>query len=287
MLWLAVAFLVYLGVLLAAAWAFLHPYRLPIYLSPGAMGAPQEEVAFETDDGLRLTGWWVGREGSDKVAVLAHGFMMNRCELTPLAVTLWGWGFSCLVFDFRAHGRSAKAKCGLGRRERADVRAAVRFARSRVPGARVLLAGSSMGAAACAFAMAEDPALAEAAVLDSCYGRLSAAVAGWWRFLGGRFLQALMWPGVYLAWPLAGFNPLRVDAAKALPAIPPEKLLFIHGTGDLLALPSEAERNLAACPGARLVWLEGCGHSEGRWLRPDAYHGALRAFLAERQLLDP
>jgi len=287
MLWLVVAVLVYLGVLLAISWAFIHPYRLPIYLSPGAMGVPQEEVAFETDDGLRLTGWWVGREGSDKVAVLAHGFMMNRCELTPLAATLWGWGFSCLVFDFRAHGRSAKAKCGMGWREKADVRAAVRFARSRVPGARILLVGSSMGAAASAFAMSEDPGIAEAAVLDSCYSRLSSAVAGWWRFLGGSFLQILLWPCVYLAGPLAGFSPLGVDVAKALPAIPPEKLLFIHGTHDTLALPAEAERNLARCPGAKLVWLEGCGHSEGRWVRPDEFHETLRGFLAERRLLDP
>jgi len=287
MLWLCIALLIYLGILVAISWAFIHPYRLPVYLSPGAMGVPQEEVEFLSEDGLRLSGWWVGKEGSNKVAVLCHGFMMNRCELTPLAATLWNWGFSCLLVDFRAHGRSAKAKCGMGWREKDDVLACIDFAKKKVENPRIVLVGSSMGSAASAFALSQDPTIAEAAILDSCYSRLSSAVGGWWRFLGGKVLEIVLWPCVYLAGPFAGFSPLGVDVGKALPSIPSEKLLFIHGTTDTLALPSEAERNHAKSPGSKLVWLEGCGHSEGRWIRPDEFHQAVRDFLTERQLIEP
>lgn len=287
MLWLCIALLIYLGILIAISWAFIHPYRLPIYLSPGAMGVPQEEVEFEVGDGLILRGWWVGKEGSNKVAILAHGFMMNRCELTPLAAMLWNWGFSCLLIDFRAHGRSAKAKCGMGWREKDDVLASVRFVKTKIETPRIVLVGSSMGSAASAFALSQDPSIAEAAILDSCYSRLGSAVGGWWRFLGGKVLGVVLWPCVYLAGPLAGFSPLGVDVGKALPSIPAEKLLFIHGTHDTLALPQEAKRNHAQSPGSKLVWLQGCGHSEGRWIRPDEFHQAVRDFLVERRLIEP
>jgi pimeloyl-ACP methyl ester carboxylesterase len=136
-----------------------------------------------------------------------------------------------------------------------------------------------MGSAASALALGEDPDLAEALVLDSAYGRLDRAITGWWRFIGGWWLSALLWPMPLVCWPLLRVNPFRVDVSRAIDRIKCP-ILFFHGDRDDLALPSEAKRNLEAVSGEkRIVWLEGCGHSEGRWLQPDRYHRALLAFL--------
>ena len=284
MIWLLVFAGVYLLVMLAAAWISLHPIRTPALMSPGMMGAPQESVEFDSD-GAKLSAWWLEAEGAKTVVLLCHGYMMNRSELAPVAWQLWTRGYSCLMPDFRAHGRSGGRKCSLGNDEAKDVAAAVAYIRQRRPSCKVVLLGSSMGAAASAIALGSDPALADALVLDSAYSRLSSAIVGWWRFLGGPVLALILSPTVVIAAPLAGFNPYKVDISRCLTSAGPIPVLVFHGDRDNLALPSEARRNFDACTGPKtMVWFEGCRHCEGRWEEPEKYVNALAAFLAEHAL---
>jgi len=287
MVWFLVALIAYLLILLAVVWFSLHPVRIPIFLSPGSLGAPQEEVEFDCES-LKLRGWWVEAENAKAVMIFPHGYLMNRAELTPAAFLLWQRGVSCLLFDFRAHGRSQGKKSFLGYREAADVRAAVAYARQRAPGAKIGLMGSSMGSAASAIACGDDPNLADVLVLDSCYGRMSGAVLGWWRFLGGKYLMYFMAPSSVLAIPMAGFNPFQIDVSRALAAAGPLPVLHLHGERDDLALPEEARRNHAACEGpSELVFFPGCGHSEGRWVHPEMFQRSLFGFLERHDFLEP
>ena len=286
MIWLAVILGIYLLLLLLIAWISLHPYRIPVFLSPGLLGYPQEDVSFPSSDGTLLKGWWVDVPDAKAIAVLAHGYMMNRSELSPLVTLLAKRGIACLFFDFRAHGRSGGRRSFLGHREREDIAAASQFARSRAPGAKIILIGSSMGAAASALAAGDQADLADALVLDCAYSRLSGAIIGWWRFLGGRPLAFLLWPTTLVSMPLAGFNPFSIDVASALSKAGPVPVLFFHGDKDTLALPSEALKNQAACQGpTKLVWLPGCGHAEGRWIHPELYNAVLASFLDEFVLI--
>lgn len=272
----------YLLILLGIAWFSLHPFRIPIFLSPGGLGFPQEDVQFPSSDGVILRGWWVEVPNAKAVAILSHGYMMNRSELSSLVLLLATRGISCLFYDFRAHGKSGGKKSYLGYREQHDVAAAVAFARTRAAGAKIVLVGSSMGAAASALAAGGQPGLADALVLDSAYARLSSAVIGWWRFVGGPALAFILWPTTLVSIPLAGFNPFAVDVSQALAAAGNVPVLFLHGQCDTLALPSEAERNRAACTGpTKLVTFPDCSHSEGRWIHPELYNGELVAFLEE------
>ncbi len=276
--------LLYVATLLVISWVSLHPVRTPIFIAPQQFGAPTEDVAFESQDG-RLGGWWIEAPGCKSVAICAHGYVMSRAELVPEALLLWKEGMSCLLFDFRAHGRSQGRRCSMGYREREDLKAAVRYARERAPGAKILVLGSSMGAAAAALALGDEPELLDALVLDSSYSRLTDAILGWWRFLGGEKLRVLLSPTVFVAWPLAGFNPFRVDVSEALrrTEVP---LLFMHGTRDGLARPAEAQRNFEAARGPKkMVWFEGCNHSEGRWEQTEKYRAELLGFLREHALL--
>lgn len=272
--------LAYAGLLFTVAWFSVHPKRIPIFLSPGALGAPQEDVEILNPNGTRLAAWWVECPGSTAVVILCHGYLMNRSELTPQAVMLYKEGCSCLLFDFPSHGKSGGSKTGLGWSEKDDVRAAVEWVRLRSPGARIALYGSSMGAAASALALGVDPKLADALILDSAYSKLDEAVRGWWRFLGGRFLAAVLGPTIYFSTLMVDFNPRHVDVAEALSKARGIPALILHGDRDDLAPPSDALRNQeAAGAHARLIWFEGCGHSEGRWMHPELYHRELLSFL--------
>jgi alpha-beta hydrolase superfamily lysophospholipase len=278
--WIAVLLGVYVLLLVGIAWFSLRPVRIPIYLSPGGMGLPQEEVEFMSQDGVRLTGWWVANENAQTVAIFAHGYMMNRCELVPEAFFLWQRGVACLLLDERMHGRSGGQFSTTGVKEALDVAAASAFVKSRMPGAKIVLIGSSMGSAASLLALTADLSVADALVLDSCYSRLPGAILGWWRFLGGPILSWLLSPTVLMAWAITGVNPFQIDLAYFLAGVKDKPMLFLHGSKDNLALPEEAQRNFAAASEPKtMVWFDRCGHSEGRWLQPDKYHEALIAFL--------
>lgn len=268
----------------------LRPPRIPIFLSPGAFGLDQRDVVLTSADGTRLSAWWATPPDRPifGVAVLAHGYVMSRSELVPLAVRLAEAGIASLLFDFRGHGRSQRAVVTLGPRESLDVQAAVGFCREAQPDRPVVVIGSSMGAAAAALALADRPGFVDALVLDSCYSKLTRAASGWWRLFGGPVAQVLLSPATPIAAIFARTNPYRVDIADCLRRSPKTPTLILHGTADTLASPAEAERNLTALeeagserPIARLVWLEGCQHSEGRWIRPREYEEALARFLAE------
>jgi alpha-beta hydrolase superfamily lysophospholipase len=206
----------YLATIFAIAWFSLHPIRTPVFLSPGGLGFPQEEIEFPSTDGILLRGWWSEVSAPEAVVVVSHGYLMNRSELVPLVRLFAEHHTACLFYDFRAHGRSSGKKSFLGFKEKDDVKAAVAWARAKAPGAKIVLIGSSMGAAASALAVGDDFKTADALILDCSYGKLSSAILGWWRFLGGKGLAALLWPRTLVAMPLAGFNPFQVDVGRAL-----------------------------------------------------------------------
>ncbi len=284
MIWLGVAILVYLAILFAVAWCSMHPFRTPLFMSPGALGAPQEDLILHSTHGVQLKCWWVEAPTAKTIAILSHGYVMNRSELTPLARWLWQRGISSLLIEFRAHGRTREGRSTIGWKEADDVLAAIAEARRRHPDARILLIGSSMGSAASAFAASRTPV--DGLVLDSCYSRLVSASFGWWRFLGGRLLSFLLGPTILLAGPLTGVNPFKVDVAQALRRIACPVLL-LHGRCDTLATPAEAERNLAAMKGnGELVWFDDCGHSEFRWVQSERYYAVLTDFLEKNGFLE-
>lgn len=256
-------------------WICVRPYRMPIFTSPGAFGAPQEDIDVEG-----LSGWWVDAPREDLVVVLAHGYYLNRSELAPVAFWLWQQGIPCVLFDFRAHGKSKGGACSFGWRERADVAAVARFARSKRPEAKVVAIGSSMGSVASAFAWAEDPSLLDGLVLDSAYSKLNRAILGWWRFVGRNALAVILSPTVFLGGFLAWVNPFKIDVTEALTKLQGKPVLVLHGACDQVAPKKEVERNLQALGTNQITWFDDCDHSEGRWEQPDRYHAVVGAFLA-------
>jgi alpha-beta hydrolase superfamily lysophospholipase len=274
-------FVLYVATLVFMAWVSVHPMRIPIFFSPGALGVAQEPVELVAADGVRMAGWWVPTVESRGVIVLAHGYMMNRAEPSVLAAWLAGQGWSCLLMDFPGHGSSGQRRVGFGWTERNDVAVMLREARKRADGAPVVAWGSSMGAAASAFALAEDGSLADGLVLDSAYGSLVGAVSGWWYWLGGRKLQIILGPVIWFGRMLLPFNPNRVRVSDALRNVHVPTLL-LHGDRDSLATPDQAEQNLAALgEQGKLVWFAGCAHSEGRWVHPVQYQLELKKYLDE------
>jgi pimeloyl-ACP methyl ester carboxylesterase len=284
------AFLATFGLVLLALYALavfavtyvsLHPPRVPLWLSVAMLGYPEERVTFESD-GTELTGWWSDCGSGSLAIVCCHGYIMNRCELLPMMVTLADLEASWLFFDFRAHGKSHGKTCTMGRDEAKDVAAAARFVRTRRPGAKIVLFGSSMGGSAAAIALGNEPGLADALILDGAYSAMDEAGRGWWNFIGGRWLALFLAPTVWLGRLMIGFNPAKVVIADYLRRASHKPVLFLAGGDDPIVSRGGLNRNIEAS--GELTWVEvfdGAGHGEARFREPDRYQRAVRNFVRE------
>lgn len=97
-------------VLLLAFWAgqrrlmYFPMGGVPVLSSLGL--ANVEEVAFDTADGLRLSGWLFKIDAVDRATtvIVFHGNAGNRAHRVPLALALRRIGLQVLLFDYRGYG---------------------------------------------------------------------------------------------------------------------------------------------------------------------------------------
>ncbi|MBL8048723.1 MAG: alpha/beta fold hydrolase [Chthonomonas sp.] len=273
---LGIVALLYLGILYAVARFSVHPFRTPLFFSPGLIGVPQENVKVIGREGKQLSAWWLPNPEAKTVIILAHGYMMNMSEPSAVAAKLNERGYACLLFDFPGHGRSPNAVVTLGLREAEDVAGAVALAREKMPHAKVVVWGSSMGAAATVLA---SPNLKlDGMVLDSVYAELLQAAQGWWLFLGGKTLQFFMRPTLIFARVLAK---VRLKDGRVTEALKKTDcpVLLMHGDADTMVPLAEAERNQRARAGIDLHVYHGCNHAEGRWVHSGQYYADLYEWL--------
>ena len=149
--------LVVLAVPVAAVGAKALQYRLDrigiIYegrvdVAPIATALPGgEAIAYQTNDGLRLTGWYLAAPGATSVAVLFHGTGASRATMAPLAERLSAAHIAVFLAEYRgaADSPGTPSEKGLAR----DAEAALAEAES-LTGTKdrdVIVVGHSLGTA--------------------------------------------------------------------------------------------------------------------------------------------
>ncbi|HYT26091.1 MAG TPA: alpha/beta hydrolase [Actinomycetota bacterium] len=218
-----------------------HPARVPAAASvlPGS-----EEVAFDTEDGLRLRGWFVpGRGGGGAAVLVCNGNGGNRSLRAPLAAALSRAGLSVLLFDYRGYGGNPghPSEAGLA----ADARAARAWlaARDGVDPDRIVYLGESLGAAvALGLAVERPPA---ALVLRSPFTSLADV---------GR----LHYPWLPVGLLLADRYP-SLDRVGRL-TVP---LLVVAGEGDRVVPAAQSRRLYEAAPEPkRFALVPGADHND-------------------------
>ncbi len=127
---------------------------------PVAVGLPHADpVSFETEDGLRLDGWFVpaALPASGYTVVVFNGNAGHRGYRAELAAKLAARGIATLLFDYRGYGGNPglPSEHGLAR----DARAAVASVEQRpdVDRSRLIYYGESLGAAVAVGLAVEHP----------------------------------------------------------------------------------------------------------------------------------
>lgn len=154
----------------------IKPGKSPVFETPDQYQLDYEDVTFETNDGVSLSGWLI-KGGTDKVIIQSHfGVQCSRCGYTQegkgmMKNALWTSdihflnqasyllkaGYSVLMYDLRNHGDSGSGTTPWvtwGTEERKDVLAAVNFITTHedFQEASIGLLSICMGAASTTFA---------------------------------------------------------------------------------------------------------------------------------------
>jgi fermentation-respiration switch protein FrsA (DUF1100 family) len=151
---------------------------------PGA-----EDIAFETADGLRLSGWFAKPATTTGGTVIVfNGNAGDRSHRAPLGAALLRSGLSVMLFDYRGYGRNLGAPSETGLVTDAHAARAYVVSRGDVDPDRLIYFGESLGSAvAVALAVEHAP---RAVVLRSPFTSLTDVGRLHYPFLPvGLFLQ--------------------------------------------------------------------------------------------------
>ena len=236
---------------------------------------PGESVLIPSASGSTLHGWFV--PGHDGVVVLLHGVHANRRSMLGRARLLHDAGFSVLLFDFQANGESPGSHVTFGYLESRDAQAAVDYVRSRLPGERVGVIGTSMGGAA---AILAQPALqVDALVVEAVYPDLDRAVAN---RLSMRFgaPARLVAPVLTLQLrPRLGISTSDLRPIERVGHLPIPKL-FIAGSLDEHTPIDESQALFDAASEPKALWIvDGARHVDFNAFAPDEYKRRVLEFL--------
>lgn len=204
-----------------------------------------QELRFETDDGVTLSGAWIPHPAAKGVVVHCHGNAGNISHRFGMAAS-WRKRFqvSVLLFDYRGYGKSEGKPSEAGLVE--DARAAYREARRLAgPEQPLWISGRSLGTV---------PAI-----------RLACEVEAKGLLLDSPMASARAMSRAVLGFPVPSFllasrldNEARIQDIRC-------PLLIVHGQRDRIVPFDQGQRVFAAAPQAKsFVAIEGEGHNDVR-----------------------
>jgi alpha-beta hydrolase superfamily lysophospholipase len=239
-----------------------------------------EEISFQTEDGLRLTGWWLPRPDTQRIVIGLGGHHSPKTDLLGIGSGLWRAGNNVLLFDWRSRGQSEIAQHSLAYYELRDAAAAIDYALARIPDARLGLVGFSMGASV-ALLLAAKSASVRAVVADSPFTGIAEVIA---------YRAARLHLPAQLVVPMAdaltgwryGYRFGAVRPIEAIAALSPRPLLLIHGDADTIIPVSHAQQLFDTAREPKELWVvQGAEHCGGYFADRASYVARVAGFFEQ------
>jgi uncharacterized protein len=266
------------GLALAALWqqlpglgagGLLHPMRRAV-VKPPPPGCVEREF---NGAGVTLHGWQCTPTSPVRgTIVYLHGIADNRESSAGAIGRFLPRGFRVIAYDSRAHGRSSGDSCTYGFYEKADLHRVM----DMLPAGRVVLIGTSLGAAVALQEAAGDPRVTAVVAAETFSDlRTVATERAPFFFTRGTIEHALA-----LAESQAQF---RVDDASPVRAAPgiTAPVLLIHGADDTETPPAHSQRvRTALTSPTDLILVPGAHHNQSlssadTWTRVERWIGSL------------
>jgi uncharacterized protein len=263
-------------------WYGTHRRRTNLRRTPAALGLPFEEVSFpsQSADQARIAGWLIPAPKPKAVVVLCHGIDSAACAMLPKAAMLHRNGYACLLFDFRATGRSCGDYVTLGDLEAGDVLGAVAYL-DAVPQTSPLplfAIGDSMGGSAVIRAASLCDRIG-AVVSESTYSTLADALERRLKLLGP-FAGRVAGHCHPIGASKYGVTIADVSPVRDIAALAPRPVLIIHDNLDVLSPRSDADSLYAAAGEPKERWnVPYAPHTYAYMIAPREYERRVVGFL--------
>lgn len=243
-----------------------------------------EHITIKSRDGLTLHADFLPSEiQSDRLAICGHGYTScGVSDCSSISRFFHKMGYSCLIVDHRAHGKSEGDYVGFGILDRFDMKAWVDCMERRFDGnVKTVLFGVSMGAAT-ALMTAGLSSLSPCvkAIISDCAFTSPYDV----------FAHILKRDYHLPPFPIMNINDMlcrkkagygfkdcsTLDAVRST-NIP---ILFIHGREDDFVPLYMTERNYAACRSPKDIFIvDNAAHAASYYESTEAYEAKVKSFL--------
>jgi uncharacterized protein len=221
---------------------------------------------------------WVARGSGSGAVLLLHGFRANRRSMQERALFLNRLGYTVLLVDLPGHGESAGQHITFGAHEAGGVRAALAWLKRNLPGEKIGVVASSLGAAALVLSKPGDQI--DALVIEAMYPTIGEATANRLAMRAG-FVGRWAAPLLLMQLPwrtgveVEQLRPIDAMAALACP------VFVIAGTEDRHTTAAETRRIFAAAHEPKQLWLvEGVAHVDLHRHAQREYQKRIGEFLA-------
>jgi len=255
------------GYMLILALMFLFQNRLlfmpssAIFQTPESAGLLADDIWIDTEDGVRIHGWYFPNNESEWVVVLSHGNAGNISGRIAIAETLLRSGTAVLMYDYRGYGKSEGRPSEKGLYK--DIEGVIRYLTSELdyPEQKIIMYGRSLGAAVAAYAAVNHDL--GGLVLDSAFINLKRMIREVYPFVPV-FLAKYDFPTDRY---ISGLNNMPVMIMHS----PDDEIIGYHHGEYLFERASEPKR---------FIQLRG-GHNDNFFLSRDIIEQSWKNFLNE------
>ncbi len=235
----------------------------------------KEDIFIDSIDELKLHASLVRPDGeSHRYAILIHGVKSDGEYMAYYAKHYIDKGINVLLPDLRGFGKSEGDYTGYGYFDRLDIMEWIYLIIRRDPKARIMIHGTSMGAATTLMTTGEKlPKQVIMAVADSSYTTISEEFADVYKKLKKSFIP---FPAVHVIMRLlikikCGYDINKVNVLEAV-SKSNTPTLFIHGDEDKLIDPQMCARLYEKCTAPKQYCLIlGADHVQGAYIDPSKY----------------
>ncbi len=240
-----------------------------------------EDVYMESFDGLTMYGKMFLQNDTDMWIIIAHGYTSSYTHCLDLMVRFYEQGYNVLLPSLRTHGESEGDYISMGYYDGRDVAEWANLIVADNVEAKIVLHGTSMGAATVMMAAGEEtlPENVFAVVEDCGYTNAYTMFVEQLEYRYGLPEFPVMTISRMLGKVRTGFDFRDASPIDAL-ANATVPILFIHGDADGFVLPYMQVELFDSYEGEKeMLIIEGADHGAARYVDPDVYYGTMWEFI--------